>query len=70
MELKSEHIWLGIGIGIVLFLVVTTPGWKEALGVNLNSNFGKYAPLLVLLGSMGGLLGVVLLGKEEGGGES
>jgi len=64
---ENRNIWYLAGLALMLFLVVTTPGWKEVLGVNID--FGKYGPAIVLLAIMGGLLAIVLGGEggKEGG---
>ncbi len=62
MTLENEKlIWIGLGIAIVLFLVVTTPGWKEVLGIG-NLNLGQYGPAFVILGIMGGLVAIAFMG--------
>lgn len=64
---NERQIWVGIGFAILVFLVVTTPGWQEVLGFNFELSLGKYAPALILLGFMGALIAFVLVGgdKEE-----
>ncbi|MBR9689499.1 MAG: hypothetical protein GOV01_01205 [Candidatus Altiarchaeota archaeon] len=71
MAVNERQIWMGAGFVILIFLVITTPGWKEVLGVNLDLGFlGRYAPALILLGFMAALVGFVLVGGDnEGGGE-
>lgn len=66
MKLSDNKMWMGLGAGVVVFLVVTTPGWKEVLGMPELSLSG-YAPALILLLAMGGLLGVMLMGGSDGG---
>jgi hypothetical protein len=66
LELNERHVWAGVGLVILVFLVVTTPGWKEVLGFNFSFDMGKYAPALILLGVMGALLGFVLMGGKQG----
>jgi hypothetical protein len=64
---------MGFGFIILIFLVVTTPGWQEVLGFNLDFSelgLGRYVPALILLGFMGGLVGFVLIGGDKGGGSS
>jgi len=56
-----------VGLAILAFLVVTTPGWQEVLGFNFELNLGKYAPALILLGFMGALVAFVLVGGNQGG---
>lgn len=56
---------MAFGFGILTFLVITTPGWKEVLGFNFDISLGKYAPLLIILGFMGALVGFVLIGGGE-----
>ena len=57
---------MGVGLVILVFLVVTTPGWQEVLGVNVGTlNTGRYMPALLLLGFMAALVAFVLLGKKE-----
>ena len=68
MNLADNKIWMGLGAGVVIFLVVTTPGWKEVLGMPELSLSG-YAPALILLLAMGGLLGAMLMGGSDGGEE-
>ncbi len=63
---SSSKIWMGIGLALVLFLVVTTPGWKDVLGVKGSFSLGGYAPALILLLIMGGLLGFMLMGGSSG----
>ena len=75
MEIQERHIWLVFGLGLLGFLVITTPGWQEVLGFDLGaigiSGIEKYIPAAILLGFMGALVGFAILasGKEEGGEE-
>jgi len=64
---SSKNIWMGAALGILLILIITTPGWENVLGFSADFNFGKYAPALVLLGVLGGLVGFVMFNgdKEE-----
>ena len=52
-------------MAVLVFLVITTPGWKEVLGLNFEFSLGEYAPMLILLGFMAALVGFVLLGGGE-----
>jgi hypothetical protein len=54
-----------VGLAILVFLVITTPGWREVLGFNLDFELGGIAPALILLGVMGALLAFVLIGGEN-----
>lgn len=56
---------MGVGLAILVFLVVTTPGWQEVMGLNFDFDMGKYAPALILLGFMGALIAFVLVGGEK-----
>ena len=64
--MTDNKLWMGLGAGVIIFLVITTPGWKEVLGMPELSLSG-YAPALILLLVMGGLLGVMLMGGNDGG---
>ena len=64
--MEEKNIWIGAGLAMLAFLVVTTPGWKEVLGVG-STSFGKYVPALILLGFMAVLVAIVFMG--EGGEE-
>ena len=66
--MAEDKIWLGIGIAILLFLIVTTPGWKEVLGINID--LSGYLPALFLLLIMGGILAIVMFGGQGGEGGS
>ncbi len=63
--INSKNIWMGVGLVILLVLVVTTPGWENVLGLNASFDMGKYAPALVLLGVLGGLVGFVVMGGDK-----
>ena len=65
LELNEKTIWIGFGMAVLVFLVITTPGWKEVLGLNFEFSLGEYAPMLILLGFMAALVGFVLLGGGE-----
>ncbi|HDR53662.1 MAG TPA: hypothetical protein ENN60_03270 [archaeon] len=65
MAENQSKIWIGIGAAVVLFLVVTTPGWKEILGISGEFSLGGYAPALLLLLMMAGLLAIVMMGGEK-----
>ena len=56
-----------MGLAILVFLVVTTPGWKEVLGFDFGFDMGQYAPALILLGFMGALIAFVLVGGDKNG---
>lgn len=61
--MSDNKLWMGLGAGVVIFLVVTTPGWKEVLGMpEISLSLSGYAPALILLLVMGGLLGFMLMG--------
>jgi hypothetical protein len=62
---SEKKVWAGIGLALILFLIVTTPGWKDVLGIGTLPNFGALAPALLLLGFMGALLLFVLIGGKE-----
>jgi|GEM_PF-2951044 len=72
--MSEKHIWMGFGAIILIFLVVTTPGWQEVLGLNSDiSSFGtlgEYMPAIILLGFMGALVAFVLIGGDKGGDSS
>ena len=64
--MDEKKLWLGAGIGVVLLLVITTPGWEKVLGFELN--IGGYMPAFILLGFMGALV-LFAMGGGGGGGE-
>lgn len=74
MGISERHVWMGFGAIILIFLVVTTPGWQEVLGFNFDLSafgaLGEYMPALILLGFMGGLVAFVLIGGDKGGDSS
>jgi hypothetical protein len=63
---NERQVWVAGGLGLLVLLVVTTPGWQEVLGIGGELSLGQYAPALLLLGFMAALVGFVLIG---GGGE-
>ena len=65
LKLNEKTMWMAFGFAILAFLVITTPGWKEVLGFNFDIDLGKYAPVLIMLGFMGALVGFVLIGGGE-----
>lgn len=69
MEVNEKAIWMGFATVILIFLVITTPGWKEVLGFNISLDFGEYLPALILLGFMGALVGFVILSDKGNNGE-
>lgn len=64
---SERQMWVGAGLGILALLVVTTPGWQEALGINATLELGGYMPALIMLGFMGALVAFVLIGGKSGG---
>ena len=67
MNLDDNKMWMGLGAGVVIFLIITTPGWKEVLGMpEISLSLSGYAPALILLLAMGGLLGAMLMGGSGG----
>ncbi|MBR9680116.1 MAG: hypothetical protein GOU99_03650 [Candidatus Altiarchaeota archaeon] len=52
--MDQKMMWTGAGIGVVLLLVITTPGWEKVMGFELN--LGGYLPALILLGFMGAMI--------------
>ena len=63
--ISKNNIWMIVGVVILLVLVVTTPGWKTVLGLDVSFNSGKYLPALILLGALGGLVLFVTMGKDK-----
>ena len=71
-ELNERYLWLGAGLAIMVFLVVTTPGWQTVLGIenlSLSINIKEYVPVIALFTFIFGIIGVILLTEKEGGGE-
>ena len=58
---------MALGAVLVIFLVVTTPGWKEVLGVSGEIGLGGFAPALILLLIMGGMLAFMMMGGSKDG---
>lgn len=56
-----------MGAALIIFLVVTTPGWRDVLGIQGSFSLGGYAPALILLLIMGGMVGFMLMGGGGGG---
>lgn len=62
---KKNSLWIAVGVLIVLFLLVTTPGWKEVLGISGSLSLGGYLPAILILVVMGGMMAFMLMGGEK-----
>ncbi len=62
-KVDEKKLWFYAALAVIIFLIVTTPGWQEVLGVNIQVK--EFLPVIILFTFMFALLFVVLSTKKE-----